>query len=539
MVLLLVVPLISCSREEPREVARPVDWPTCRPGQLLGHVPDREAVDTHRQGPAPVVRYPFGTEREYWGGELILRVDETGQVVCYSSSGRPVGDELPLSDTQRAALASLRYEPFVRGGQPVASIVTEWFDEEELPQTQVAMPTASLEDVRITLERTSCLGSCPDYRVEVRGDGQVVYEGRRFVDVPGRYAYRVPAQEVARLVERAREQDLWSLRTDYSAAITDHPSQIVTLDIGGEVHRIHDYSGRRIGMPRAVTEFENEIDAVARTRMWTIVSTEAVNRMQADGFDFASVAGRELLERALFRGEDADDEAMARLVELGVPVDDAMLKHGYGGAPMSLLELALLRAHPAVVEALIARGALETRGKPDQAKIDAAFRSAIAGGRFALVERIWNVAATRPHPSLYFDDVSDGEQKAAKRSPVTLLLSRPFADARPWEGRAIARWLIAQGCDMTASAADGATLLHIAAAANDAGLVRDLLDRGFDASTPGRYGLPALGSTEDEDIALMLLEAGTDLSALPDLRRQATRGRWQRVVTWLDAHDSQ
>ena len=42
-----------------------------------------------------------------------------------------------------------------------------------------------LKDVIITLERTECFGTCPVYRLTVHGDGRVVYEGIRFVEVEG------------------------------------------------------------------------------------------------------------------------------------------------------------------------------------------------------------------------------------------------------------------------------------------------------------------------------------------------------------------
>jgi ankyrin repeat protein len=97
------------------------------------------------------------------------------------------------------------------------------------------------------------------------------------------------------------------------------------------------------------------------------------------------------------------------------------------------------------------------------------------------------------------------------------------------------------GCDLSAHAADGDTLLHIAAAAGDAPLVRYLLDQGLRASTVGQYGLPALGRAETEDVALMLLAAGTDLAPMNQyggtFRQTAIGKHWDRVVAWLDAHD--
>jgi len=110
----------------------------------------------------------------------------------------------------------------------------------------------------------------------------------------------------------------------------------------------------------------------------------------------------------------------------------------------------------------------------------------------------------------------------------------------PWDGLEITKWLIAKGCDIHAHGADGRTILHIAAEAGDAKMVRYVLDQGVSASTPGAFALPALGYTQNEDVVLMLLKAGTDLSKMDDggkwLRQAAVSNHWVGVAGWLDAH---
>lgn len=102
--------------------------------------------------------------------------------------------------------------------------------------------------------------------------------------------------------------------------------------------------------------------------------------------------------------------------------------------------------------------------------------------------------------------------------------------------------LPAQGCDIKASRANGDTLLHIAAGANDAAFVRYLLDQGLDASAAGEYGLPPLASVQDEDVALLLLEAGTDLRMMDDDGQRfidyARDNHWGRVVAWLQRSEA-
>jgi hypothetical protein len=172
---------------------------------------------------------------------------------------------------------------------------------------------------------------------------------------------------------------------------------------------------------------------------------------------------------------------MADLVASGAPIDGPIPTTRRVSAAGSVIEAALLNQREVLIDPLIAKGALQSGGQPDQAKIDAAFRAAIRGGRMMLVQKIWQAGGVEHHPALTFDDV-----------------------------------------------------------AGDAQFVRFLLGQGMSPSTPGKYGLPALGSAKREDVAMVLLEAGTDMSHMNDsgwsFRHFAEDNHWGRVVEWLTAH---
>ena len=520
---------------------------TCSAQQLLGATPSQVKIADHRRFDLPVIRYPFGTEFKSdawrWGFPLTLRVDAAGKVVCYELKD-DFDRKLELNDARSAiiqGMLSRRYTPFLSEGKPAPAIVKEYVREEELPQKHIPLPDVPLADVHIGLQRTGCFGSCPSYKVDVFGDGRVVYEGDGFVDVEGRHAYRIPTSSVAGLVDSLRAKDLWSLRSSYNAAITDNPTYLLTLDIGGQSHRIEDYVGQWVGMPAAVSEFEDEVDKISGAGDFVNLSRAGVARLEAEGFDFDSPVAGDVLARAAGNEDTSDDAAMLRLIQLGAPLtrSDAK-KAGFYQAPRPLIEEALRHQRAALIGPLIERGVLKTQGKPDQDKLDAAFRAAIEGGRLALVERVWNVYGPDLRPRLTFDDVSEDEQKRHQRSPVTLLIDPYAYQERHREGMAITRWLAARGCDIKAHGANGVTVLHIAADAGDVEWVRYLLDQGVDPSTPGEFGLPALGSTDDEDIAMMLLQAGSRLQGMDEpgdrFKDYAIDRHWARVLEWLAVH---
>jgi hypothetical protein len=511
--------------------------PVCSAAQLLGYAQPADEVTAHRQFTLPTVSYPFASKLDANLGMLLtLKVDESGQVVCYKLTGR-FDEVIGLNAQRRSVIDNLgawRYSPFLRDGKAVTSVFSEFVNEQEMPERHLPLPEVPLDKVEISLARSGCYGTCPSYSVDVHGDGRVVYNGSGYVVVEGRHEFRIPVDDVARLVESLRAKDLWSLRPRYTAGVTDNPTYILSLRVGEQTHQLEDYVGQWAGMPSTVSDFEEEVDKVAHANHWLHLSQEAIEQLKSEGFDFHSAAAAELLARAVEDEESDDDQAMLSILQLGAPIDGK-------DATNPLIQEALRHRRSALIDPLIAAGALNSGGRADQKKIDAAFDAAIAGGRLALVQRLWAVSGDTPHPSFTFDDHSAENSTRSVKSSVILLLEPPRYPVGEWEGLEIAQWFVAQGGDLKASAADKRTLLHIAAKAGDARFVRYLLDQGLDASTPGEYGLPALGSVEDEDIALILLEAGSNLAGLESnghpFRDYAEYNHWQRVVAWLDAHN--
>lgn len=538
LVLLMLAEHVAAA--EPAQVI-----PVCSERQLLGVAPTDEEVKRHCLFGSPSIDYPFGTQspsRDDWGFNLTLRVDEQGRVVCYSSRDE-LDRPLELNVQRRALLSAVwswSYSPFVRHGVSIPAVVTEEIYQEDLPRQHLIPPTVSLEKVHITLERSGCYGYCPSYRVQLSGDGAAVYDGGEYVDVLGTHHYRIDPARVAELVESVRSKDLWSLRSHYPSGVTDSAGYEITIALGSDVYHIFDYVGYRVGMPQAVTEFEEEVDDAAESHGWIHLGRLAVDNLQKEHFPFASRVGGELLLRSIADENATGNQAILKVMSLGAPWSIRPRPDvGFRRTPGSALEEALLNQRTAIVDFLIETGALRHGDQVDQHKLDAAFQAAIRGGRLELVQRIWNAGGT-VRPSLSYIDVSGDTRPIGKSAPITLLLSHESHETRQWDGLEIAKWLVAKGCDIRAHGADGRTLLHIAAAAGDAKMVRYILDQGVPASTPGEYSLPAVGATDNEEVAMMLLQGGTDISKMDDggtqFRRYAVYKHWARVIAWLDTH---
>lgn len=139
-----------------------------------------------------------------------------------------------------------------------------------------AAPTAQQIDA-ISLERTTCYGTCPSYIVTIRRDGTVTYSGRDFVKVKGRRTRKIPAKEFQKLARQIERIGFFSLKAEYTHKqnpdgsteyITDMPSTFTTVQAGNLRKRVEDYYGG----PKSLVDLEKLIDAVAGSSAWSGVS---------------------------------------------------------------------------------------------------------------------------------------------------------------------------------------------------------------------------------------------------------------------------
>jgi hypothetical protein len=135
----------------------------------------------------------------------------------------------------------------------------DWGDARRAPP--VINPD-DLSSVVITLERTPCFGSCPAYRVTVRGDGGVTYEGENFVEVTGTKTYQIPEADVRELVAAFVSLNYFSLEDEYVSRATDLPSTTTSITIGGTVKTVYRYGDG----PGTLIQLENKIDELAQTK---------------------------------------------------------------------------------------------------------------------------------------------------------------------------------------------------------------------------------------------------------------------------------
>ncbi|MFC1910581.1 DUF6438 domain-containing protein [Chloroflexota bacterium] len=135
--------------------------------------------------------------------------------------------------------------------------------------TQQSTPTsAELKDVIITLERTACKGTCPVYKLTIYGSGTVVYEGKDYVKTTGNKESGISVDKIEQILSEFKNIDYFSLHDSYvQRVITDAPSVITSIKVGGETKTIIHYHGD-LNAPDALEALEDKIDEIVNSDQW-------------------------------------------------------------------------------------------------------------------------------------------------------------------------------------------------------------------------------------------------------------------------------
>jgi ankyrin repeat protein len=179
-----------------------------------------------------------------------------------------------------------------------------------------APPVRPDSKVSITLSRSGCYGSCPAYRVSIGTEG-IVFEGRGYVVAAGRHTDTVDPHAVRELAKKIIAADFYSMNSEYRAGVTDNPTYCLSIDIDDHIKQVVDYVGSWVGMPEVISEFEDEVDALAHTERWIEGTDGLVQALKAEGFDFHSYDAQALLKRAAERPQVT---TVHELIESGVPL---------------------------------------------------------------------------------------------------------------------------------------------------------------------------------------------------------------------------
>lgn len=125
-----------------------------------------------------------------------------------------------------------------------------------------------IKSVKITLERTPCLGTCPVYKLTVHGDGLIEYEGERYVKEVGKRIGRVGPDKILELLQEFARARYFSMRDSYEiSSIFDVPWANTSFSIDGRTKSIPHYFGDHAA-PEELRHLEDRIDDIVNIKQW-------------------------------------------------------------------------------------------------------------------------------------------------------------------------------------------------------------------------------------------------------------------------------
>ena len=239
---------------------------SAQPAEKVPDLLPSNVVAEHRigtRGPIYVSQrsYQEGLLKELPATELELVVGEDGTVLFAKATSPVLFSEFLL-----AAAKEWKYKPFMVDGRPATVRIRESIALQPFSAFRQTVGFPEIREwnsLRITLHRSGCYGYCASYRVEVRGDGSVLFQSLDFGDKGKVERGAISRKDLVKLIDKFRRADYFSLADGYISLVTDNPTYTTTISFDQHAKWLVNYVGGEIGMPYAVTELERAIDELS------------------------------------------------------------------------------------------------------------------------------------------------------------------------------------------------------------------------------------------------------------------------------------
>lgn len=144
-----------------------------------------------------------------------------------------------------------------------------------VPRTYASDRAVDSSRAWISIERTACYGTCPQFTLRIAADGKVVYDGKRFVMRRGVAERHLRSAEVDRLRRAVDDAGFAKLETHCCDCITrtDAPWTLIDIADRDGVRAIRHYHGCS-SAPKSLSILEESIISLSGADKWIGSETE-------------------------------------------------------------------------------------------------------------------------------------------------------------------------------------------------------------------------------------------------------------------------
>lgn len=122
----------------------------------------------------------------------------------------------------------------------------------------------------ITLETSPCRGFCPVYKIAVKNDGHVDFEGLRFVKNMGQSNFQLTSAELEDLKKLLQEVNLWQYPESFPVTIADAPISAITIFRGAETKTIQG----SVELPKPIQGVAERLKSLATAHGYDLKSVD-------------------------------------------------------------------------------------------------------------------------------------------------------------------------------------------------------------------------------------------------------------------------
>lgn len=119
----------------------------------------------------------------------------------------------------------------------------------------------------ISMKKTPCMGTCPDFDINIYKNGFVELDARQHLDIQGKFSSNVSSEFLNELIDKFEVANFGSFEDSYVSNKTDLPTTFITYQKEDFKKKIEDYDGA----PKALKDLEKAVEALITELKWKAV----------------------------------------------------------------------------------------------------------------------------------------------------------------------------------------------------------------------------------------------------------------------------